>query len=197
MSQAVFPAFTGLKWGRTKTPQWSTRVQTSASGREARAAFYPYPIWKFGLSYEVLRAGTAYTELQQLVGFFNARQGSFDSFLYTDPNDNTVTNQVFAVAPGGVAKFKLARNLGGVLEPVGAVNGSPSIYKNGVLQGTGYTIDSNANITFTTAPASGDSLSWTGAFYYRVRFDKDASEFSEFLRDLWELRTLNLVSVRE
>lgn len=198
MSQAVFPTFTGIKWGRSKTPEWNTRVQKSTSGREARASFRQFPIWSFGLSYEVLRASTAYTELQQLVGFFNARQGSFDSFLYSDPTDNAVTAQVFAIAPGGVTKFKLARNFGGVLEPVGAVNGTPSIYKNGTLQGGGaYTIDANANITFTVAPAYGDSLSWTGFFYYRVRFARDTSEFSEFMRDLWELRKLDLVSVRE
>lgn len=198
MSQAVFPTFTGIKWGRTKTPEWNTRVQKATSGREARASFRPFPVWSFGLSYEVLRANAAFAELQQLVGFFNARQGSFDSFLYSDPTDNAVTAQVFAVAPGGVTKFKLSRNLGGVVEPVGAVNGTPNIYKDGVLQSGGsYTIDDNANITFGSAPAAGASLSWTGSFYYRVRFARDASEFSEFMRDLWELRKLDLVSVRE
>jgi hypothetical protein len=31
--------------------------------------------------------GDAYAEFQTLANFFNARQGNYDSFLYTDPTD--------------------------------------------------------------------------------------------------------------
>ena len=50
MSNAIFPTLPGLKWGTTRTPQWSTQVQQASSGREMRAAFWSYPRWKYSLS---------------------------------------------------------------------------------------------------------------------------------------------------
>jgi len=37
-----------------------------------------------------IAVGLTYTDLRTLMGFYMARQGMFDSFLYPDPNDNTV-----------------------------------------------------------------------------------------------------------
>lgn len=92
MGNAVFPEFPGLKWGRKKTAVWSTGTQKSASGREFRTAYYTYPQWRFSLSFEVLRTKASVNELEKLAGFFNARKGSFESFLYEDPADNAVTD---------------------------------------------------------------------------------------------------------
>ena len=93
MSNAVFPTLPGLAWGVKKTPVWSTNTIKSANGREMRAAYYRYPLWRFTLSFEVLRTRSAVNELEQLAGFFNARRGSFESFLYEDPSDNSVSGQ--------------------------------------------------------------------------------------------------------
>ncbi len=190
MSNAIFPTMPGIKWGSTKTPIWSTKVQKSASGRELRASYYSYPDWKFSLSYEVLRAN-ALAELQTLVGFFNARQGSFDSFLYQDSDDKAVTSQAFGVGDGVTTKFQLARDFGGFIEPVVATSGSPSIYVGGALKtpATHYTL-ADGLVTFTTAPASGIFLTWTGEFYYRVRFVQDSADFEQFLHQLWSLKKI-------
>jgi hypothetical protein len=130
MSDAIFPSLPGLKWGTVKKPIWSTKIQKSASGREARASFYSYPIYQFTLSYEVLRGQSGMPELQTLLGFFNARQGSFDSFLYEDIDDNTATDQQFGTGNGSTTVFQLIRSLGGNVEPVFALKGSPLIYSN-------------------------------------------------------------------
>lgn len=195
MSDAVLPTFPGLKWGTTKTPMWSTRVQKSASGRELRASFYSYPIYKFSLSYEVLR-GNGLAELQQLIGFFNARQGSYDTFLFQDPDDNSVTLQSIGLGDGTKTKFQLVRAMGGFVEPVFALNGTPSIYKNGTLMASGYTINSTGLVTFTTAPANGDTLTWSGSFYYRCRFAQDSTEFEQFLKQLWNAKKIEFFSVK-
>lgn len=129
MSNVTFPVLPGLAWSVVKTPQWSTRIQKTVSGREYRAAFFNVPLWTFKLSYEVLRAGGE-QELQQLVGFFNARQGSFDSFLYRDPTDSTVTAQGFGVGDGATTAFQLTRTMGGYTEPIQNVNGMPQIFRN-------------------------------------------------------------------
>jgi uncharacterized protein (TIGR02217 family) len=196
MSNAVFPTLQGLKWGITKTPMWSTKTQKSANGRELRAAYFSYPLWKFSLSYEVLRAN-AMAELQTLVGFFNARQGSFDSFLYQDPDDKWVTAQAFGVGDGVTTKFQLVRDYGGFVEPVVATSGTPSIYVAGTLKTltTHYTLVDGL-VTFTTPPASGAILTWTGGFYYRVRFLQDSAEFEQFMYQLWTSKKIEFQSIK-
>ena len=67
----IFPDLPGLSWNRKKTPMWSTKIQTAASGKELRASYYSYPKWQFSLSYEVLR-DTGQAEIQSLIGLFNA-----------------------------------------------------------------------------------------------------------------------------
>jgi uncharacterized protein (TIGR02217 family) len=196
VSETVFPALPGLKWGNTKTPVWDTKTQSSASGKEARAQFQAFPRWKIGLAYEFLRERPGFTELQSIVGFFNSRKGSFENFLYDDPNDRAVSNLTFAVAPGGsVVKFRLLKSFGGFLEPIGGLNGTPSIYKGGVLQSAAtYSIDADGWITFNTAPAAASVLSWSGLFYHRVRFVRDEMEFSQFLKDLFEMKKVELIT---
>ncbi len=198
MSNAVFPALAGLEWSVTKTPQWHTKIQTATSGKELRAAYMSYPLWKFMMSYSILRADTVNAELQNLMGFFNQRNGSFDSFLYTDPTDNAVTAQQFGVANGTQTAWQLVRTYGGFVEPIQNLNGSPSIYINGVLKTTPthYTISSTGLVTFVTAPANTAVLTWTGSFYFRVRFLKDMADFDNFMFQLWQLKKLELQSIK-
>lgn len=118
MSNDVFPTLPGLKWGTNKQPIWATKVLTAASGRETRGSFQSFPRWRFTLSYEFLRAGGGFSELQHLVGFFNQRMGSFDSFLYRDPNDYLVTDQELGTGDGSRVEYRLVRTLGGFVEPV-------------------------------------------------------------------------------
>ena len=131
MGNAVFPALPGLKWGTKKTPVWSTNIQKSANGRELRAAYYSYPQWRFSLSFEVLRTKAAINELERLAGFFNARRGSFESFLYEDPTDNTVTDQLVGNTVTGVTRYQLVRSFGGFVEPVLAVKDRPAVKVGG------------------------------------------------------------------
>lgn len=198
MSQAVFPTLPGLKWGHSKTPMFETKIQTAVSGRESRARFQAYPRWKFALSYEFLRQRPGKLELDTLIGFFLARSGSFESFLYDCPSDRAAASQVFATTVAGVSKYRLVRTYAGHVAPIGAVNGSPSVYLNEILQSPStYTIDDNGAIIFNSTPAPGGVLKWSGLFYHRVRFTKDEAEFAEFLRDLWELRKIEFVTSKE
>lgn len=195
MSNAIFPVLAGLDWNVLKTPVWKTRIQEAVSGKELRAAFMSYPLWKFSLSYTVLRANAANAELQSLMGFFNARQGMFDSFLYSDPTDNSVTGQSFGTGDGSTTAFQLVRSLGGFSEPIQNVNGTPTIYVNGTATAA-FTLGSTGVVTFTTAPAAAAVLTWTGNFYFRCRFLQDSSDFDNFMKDLWTLKKLAFQSVK-
>lgn len=203
MSSAIFPTLEGLSWNVSKTPQFSTRIQTATSGREVRIANRTYPMYSFKMNYEVLRdnrntniPASPRDELKTLLAFFLKRRGSFESFLYDDLTDNAVIGQGFGVGNGSTTSFQLARAYGivddGFAEPVENINGAPTICADGVLVTGGYSISTTGVVTFTTAPLSGVELTWTGEFYYRVRFNMDASEFNQFMYDLWELKKCEL-----
>jgi uncharacterized protein (TIGR02217 family) len=204
MSNATFPALPGLLWDIQKSPRWNSRVQQSVGGYETRIAFQSLPLWTWTLKFEFLRGSSAYAEFQQLAEFFNARQGSYDSFLYSDPSDNIVadtnstTRQTFGTGTGARTQWQLGRSLtvGGLLEPIYNTNSTPKIYIDNVLKtaGADYTISAGL-VTFSSAPANGAVLKWSGTYYWRVRFVADVANFSEFVQDYWELSELSFSSV--
>jgi uncharacterized protein (TIGR02217 family) len=198
MSNALFPTLPGLGWSVIRTPMWSTNIQHTTSGREIRTAFFSYPIYKYSLTYEVLRQGAAFLEWQALMGFFNARNGAFDSFLLDDPNDNTVAAMPFGTGDAVDTTFQLGRTLGGFFEPVFNTHATPQIFKNGVLQTvvTHYTISSSGLVTFVTAPAAAAVLTWTGTYYWRVRFNDDTVDFENFMSQFWAAKKVDLVTVK-
>lgn len=192
MSSAVLPALPGLAWNITRKPRFKTNVYEANSGREVRTTMQVYPLYDFLLPYEFLRASSAYLELQLLEAFFLSRQGSLDSFLYTDTLDCSVTDAQFGVGTGAQTQFQLTRPFGsfGVFfsEPVQNVNVLTNIKKAGVAQTspTNYSISSTGLVTFVSAPASGAALTWSGTYYYRCRFLEDEFETNNFMQYLWE-----------
>lgn len=132
MSNTIFPQTNGLKIERTKTPQWKTITHVATSGKETRTAMMSYPRWVFSLSFEFLKDDLT-AQFATFAGFFNNLKGSFDSFLYLDPYDNTVTNQTIGTGNGTTKDFQLIRNLGSFIEPIKAT-ATKSVYVGGVLQ---------------------------------------------------------------
>lgn len=197
MSDAVFPILPGLKWGIKRAPIWKTLMQESVSGKELSVSLMSYPLRRYSLSYEFLRAG-AEAELQQLEGFFNARRGRHDTFLYSDPDDSTVVDQSFGSGNGSQTVFFLARTRGGYAEPVQALNGVPVIKVAGVTKATpaDYTISATGMVTFAVAPAVAADLTWSGSYYWRCRFLRDETEFDQFLQDLWSLQRIEFRTVK-
>jgi hypothetical protein len=113
MSNRVYPVFRGLAFSVTKTPNWASRMQRAVSGRMLRTSDYVNPIWTFKLIYAILHdypwcSYTSPTELRAMMDFFNSSGGAFDTFLLTDPSDNTVTGQVLPGAISSVSSFALA-----------------------------------------------------------------------------------------
>lgn len=195
MSNAILPTLPGMSFPVERTPIWSTKVQESTSGKEVRLAYWSYPRWKYSISFDFLRSG-AQAELQSLVGFFNARQGAFDDWLFNDPDDNTATAQLFGTGDGVTTTFQLARSLGGYYEPVRAVNVMTQITKNGTPTAA-FTLNQFAGtVTFTTAPSAGQVLAWTGTYYWRCRFLDDQITPAKFMKDLWELSALEFQSLK-
>lgn len=194
MSNSVFPTLPGLAWGVKRKPMWKTNVRESASGREYRSTSWTAPRWEYTLSYEFLRQGNGRTELNDLLGFFNKHYGAWDSWLYTDPDDNTATNVQFATADGLTNQFQILRSLGGNLEPVYAFVGTPTVTANGTALSV--VVGANGLVTVSPTPSAGAVMRWTGSYYVRCRFSDDYIDPSKFMRDLYDLRQVRFITVK-
>lgn len=220
MSNLVFPVLLGAAVGVKKSPVWSTITQRTASLREVRTSLASQPLYNFELPYEFLRFNLGYSELQTLMGFVNQMLGSWDSFLYSDPNDHFAYNQLIATGDGSTTSFQLIRTYGGSTQYIANVDQSNFVagstmwasddrtlmwpFDSGVddssLMWLGgdtpgpYTIDVNGIITFTHAPPFGYPIYWSGPFYYRCRFMNDENEFDQELPDFhWSMSGLQFV----
>jgi uncharacterized protein (TIGR02217 family) len=202
MSTLVLPAMPGIAYPVNRSPVFDTTVQASISGKETRIARQTYPRWKWSLTYNILRSAAALAEYQAIVGFFNSRQGMFDTFLYQDTDDNFVSGQQIGIGDGTTRTFQLVRSFGGFIEPVLAPNTTAgvAVYLNGTITAA-YTLSLWAGgapgvVTFTTAPASGVVITANINYYWPCRFDMDSADFSLFMSGFYELKKLSIISVK-
>lgn len=90
-----------------------------------------------------------------------------------------------------------------ILDEDGDTLYASGLYENLVLYADGvplelltdYTITATGAVTFLVAPADGVALTWSGRYYWRVRFDQDGIESSRIVPQLWEVRQVVLVKV--
>jgi len=199
MSQAVFPSLAGLSWDITRASVFKNRRAKNLAGRELGFLYAKYPLYRFNLSYEVLRDIAATPDYDTLLGFVQARALGGDSFLFTDWADNAVTDMQFGTGDGTTTQFQLTRAFaaGGFsfAEPVQNVNTLTNIKKATVTQTNpaNYTIDANGLVTFVSAPAGAAALTWTGTFYYRCRIDASEIKTKALNAVHWELSQLAMI----
>ncbi len=207
MSSQVFPALTGLGWDVVRTPMWDTTIQENQSGKETRMSNYTYPRYQWDLVFNALRQGTvhgsAYTEFAQLLGFYNARQGSFDSFLYTDADDYTVTGQAIGTGDGATLTFPLVRTFGGFVEPVLAPNTVSKVYVDGVDAAGNWSVSSWGSaapgvITFAGghAPTNAKAVTADFTYYWPCRFTDDSIPFNKFISNMYEGKKVSFISLK-
>lgn len=97
MSSSVFPMnLPGLDISVEREPAYATTIHTSSSGKETRATWQSTPRYLYRLKFNGLRANTqapapnaAHTETAIVLKFLDDHKGAWDSFLFTDPYDNT------------------------------------------------------------------------------------------------------------
>lgn len=203
VSDHLLPTLPGLAWQVKKRPKFSTAIASHVSGREVRVSNYAYPIWEWEMRYEFLRAD-AHQELQQLMGFFLARAGAFDTFLYRDPSEeHEVQGQLLALGDGASTKFTLSKSYGGFTEPCGYVDSSsltvafvPVGATLAQPQPSGWSFVSPNQLVFSVPPPVGTQVRVDFTWYYRVRFGEDSQSYENFMFDLWQLQKLTLQSVK-
>lgn len=204
MSSEIFPEPPGIGWDVEKKPEWKSKVFTSLSGKEVRISYWTTPTWHWVLRYEFLNqnlySGGVLDEMHDIAGFFHARQGAFDTFLYKDPYDYSVTLQKIGTGDGSEQHFQCVRTMGPYNETIKHLKaGTLKVYKNHVLQTytTHYTVDSAGLVTFVTPPAIGDDIDASFEYYFLARFEKDILEFKQFAADLFNLGKCELVQVKD
>lgn len=195
MSESVYPTLPGYKWPWKRYPRWDTRKKYSASGRRYATTYWSYPIWTYKISYEMLRRKLSYTEYDSLVGFFNLMAGSYDTFLFNDPDDNAAANLQFGTGDGTTRQFPFLRAIGGFYEPIGKINVLNQVTINGTPNVLHALIE-NRIINFDTAPAAAAVLRWTGTYYMRCAFVDDEMDMEKFLAGFWSADGVEFETVK-
>jgi hypothetical protein len=160
--------------GIKKTPVFNTVRQKSAAGYVSALALQPYPTWQFEFSLDHIQGNESISSsiLAKFFGTFMSTCGGASPFLFVDPQNSGVLTDQFGTGNGTTTAFQLSRNINGAVDIVQFTIGSPLIYINGTLN-TSWTISATGVITFSSPPAVGAVLTWTGSFYYLCRFSED------------------------
>lgn len=215
MSSQVYPTLPGLSIEFQRAYDWKTGIQEALTGKQSAIGFRQYPLVKFELNYNVLRDvgapgfGAAASEIQQIVGLHNDMQGRLDTFLFTDPEFNTITSAnaaqygTFGTGDGTTLIFQLTATYriasgSGQAELIQNLNGTPVLYDNGsVISAANYSIGATGVVTFGAghAPAATHVLTWSGSWYYRCRFDDDSIAWKRFMSKLWSA-TIKFSSIK-
>lgn len=165
-------------------PQWSTDIVSLVSGAEERNTRWSRSRRKYNAGYGVKSAA----DMHHILAFFEERRGRFHGFLFRDPLDfqtsqDMVTpfDQDLGFGDGSQTEFQLSKQYGSTYDPyfrplTKPVAGSVRVAMNGaeLTAGTDFTVDATTGIvSFTSAPASGASLTAGCTFDVPVRFDID------------------------
>jgi uncharacterized protein (TIGR02217 family) len=196
MSLLIFPTLIGMSWPVTRKREFSTIVQTAQSGKEIRLANYGQARYSFKLVFDYLPGDPAIgTDYQTLFGFMELQFSELTPFWFQDKYDYQTTLSNFGTGDGTTLSFQLARIQGGASHLLYGIASSPApeIYINGALQGSGYTISSTGLVTFSVAPGAGLPLTWSGQYYFVVRFQDEGLELDQTCEPYYELKECNLI----
>ena len=165
-----------IAYGATGGPEFNTSITTTFGGFEQRNVNWQ----KSRGRWDVSTGLKSQTDIDILQAFFRSRFGKAYGFRFKDWADYVAVGQNLGTANGTQTAFQLTKlYVSGAYtyqrELKKPVNGTVKIYKNSVLQGSGYTLDLTTGIvTFTVAPTAGTVISADCEFDVPVRFDTDS-----------------------
>lgn len=120
----VYPELIGLTYNTVAKPTFSNNIQTNTAGTETRTQYQAYPKWDFTLQYDYLpNEDPTASDFHSLIGFFMARSGGFEDFLFKAPDDYHVEGLDLGVSDGTTTEYDLVRPIGPYREPIGQVKG--------------------------------------------------------------------------
>lgn len=191
-------------------PGFNTTVLKLFSGFERRNQNFANPKGRWDLSYGI----TNKVNLDNVINFFYARRARHRSFRFKDWSDfqigNTFTfdastRQNIGTGDGVITVFQVFKRYtdGGAFTFDRTIKklvaGTLKVYKDGVLQISGFTADNNTGlITFTSPPANGVLVAVICEFDVPVRFDHDNLDITTEVFDSdakMSLPSINVVEI--
>ena len=173
-----------------------TLVSESEAGKEQRYQKWLRPRRTFRL---VLRSRNP-SDTDSIWRFYTRHKGSFDSFLFQNPNENPVTAETAGSGDGVKSVFYLGNKVdigtGDLIVSPSTAVLTRSVGGTGdYLAFTAFTIDEPiGQITTNAVLPSGDVLRANYNFRYRTRFQEDQLSREAFAADLWNFG-INLIEV--
>lgn len=220
MTLPVYPD-RSLLAGLTYNSNWSASFMnlptaTMASGADIDIAIAEYPLHDFELNYEFLRDGLCEQfqageglEFRTMMGFLLQIAGTVGRFLYKNPDDHKVWQNIIGTGDGTTTAFTLTRFFGangyGASEPVGQVNTGEAFncYLNGSaapVNPTLYTVSTATpcanTIIFETAPAAGQKIAVDMSYFYYCKLADNNNTIKKFMNRLWSMDKVSLHSCR-
>lgn len=186
MAIKKFPNIKGFAWNSTKAQKWDTTVQKSASGRIRTLTNQLYPEWTISASLPMVTD----TEANELQGFVALLKGSYEPFLWLDPEDNRAEDQVLAEVTSG--KYQAVIKMGEYVEPAEYIE-DVAVYVGGVKQDPSQYSVADGYITLKTPTSEVVKADYT--YYWRVMLADDGLTVTKVFKDINKV-SLKLVVAR-
>lgn len=171
-----FPNIRRFAWSSSKQQKWNTTVQKSASGRVRTMTNQLYPEWTISASLPAISDAEART----LLGFTALLKGSYEPFLWLDPEDYQATGVQLAPTYG---YYQCVMVMGSYAEPAEYIE-DLVVYVNGVEQDeSAYTVDRGA-ITFNDALAVDAVVTADYIYYWKVMLSDDGLTINKIFADV-------------
>jgi uncharacterized protein (TIGR02217 family) len=189
-------------------PRRRTQVVELSSGYEERNASWADSRREYDIGYGIRRAD----DLQEVVAFFEARNGRLYGFRFKDwsdyksaPQSRAVDarDQLLGTGTGAQTQFQLRKRYGA--EPHGywrtitrPVEGSVRVALGEVEQFTGFTVNhATGLITFASAPGAGVEVRAGFEFDVPVRFAADMIDVTLDIERTGTIQSIPLIELRD
>lgn len=191
---------TDVERGAEGGPLFSTIVNRTDGGNVVTNQNWQYPLFKGNISYGIQNT----TDLGLVRAFFYARRGRARGFLFRDWSDYQVTDQVQIGTGDGVeTDFQVSITYDDDVLPftrpiTRPVEATMDVYVNNVLANPlTWSLSTGGIIVFTSPPANGHAITWTGEFDIPVQFMTDQFKVVMQTFEAGEIPSLEIMEVRE
>lgn len=209
LTYPIYPDMPGLGYSVNWMPEFANLpTQIAANKAEIDLKLEDEPVHGFELTYEFLRNEGSYQELKKFAGFWLRIGGVSGRFLFSFPDDNTVTGEVIGTTDGSSTDYgPITRTFGDGddtgTEAVGYINTDEpyTVYLDGTpVASDQYTFDTTypkrQMISWLLPPSADQEITIDCSFYYYCKFADDTMTFEKFVSTMWEVKKVTLKSLR-
>lgn len=182
-------------------PAFLTTVVTFSNGAEQRNADWQLVRHTFDVGYGIGNI----SDFETVRAFFFARRGKWRAFKFKHWDDYNCDAEIIGTGDGVEDDFQIVKNYEGsgpfpyVRTITRPVSGTVQVFKDGVLQLSGYTLTGTGSsiVHFTSPPAAAVVITVTCEFDVPVRFDTDQFDFTFEGFDAGNVSGLSIIEVRD